>query len=55
VGCFPIIILFMLGAGIGYWVDGAAGSLWGAGLGLALGALAGVALAAHLKRVRGGD
>lgn len=53
-GCFPIIIMFMLGAGLGYWLDGPAGALWGAGLGLATGVLAGVALAVHLKRERGG-
>lgn len=53
-GCLPIIILFMLGAGIGYGVGGAAGSLWGAGLGLLLGTLGAAALVWHLRRVRGG-
>lgn len=53
-GCFPIIILFMLGAGAGYLTDGATGALWGAGGGVLLGALAGAWLVWHLRRVRRG-
>lgn len=41
-GCFPLIVLFVLGTGIGYAVSGRAGALWGAGIGLALGLAAGV-------------
>lgn len=54
-GCFPLIALFVLGTGIGYAVDGRAGALWGAGLGLLAGAVAGLALMWILRRPRQGD
>lgn len=39
-GCLPLPLLFLLGFGIGYLVDGPAGAMWGAGIGFALGACA---------------
>ena len=36
-GCLPLLLLFPLGAGIGYLVAGNIGALWGAGIGVALG------------------
>ena len=45
-GCLPLIALFVLGTGIGYGLDGRLGALWGAGIGLALGLVAGYALVA---------
>ncbi|MEP7185005.1 MAG: hypothetical protein ABI767_04135 [Rhodanobacter sp.] len=36
-GCLPILLLFPLGFGVGYLVDGNQGALWGAGIGLAVG------------------
>ena len=36
-GCLPLLLLFPLGAGVGYLCGGAAGALWGAGAGLVLG------------------
>lgn len=38
-GCLPILLLFPLGFGVGYLLDGQAGALWGAGTGLLLGLL----------------
>lgn len=38
-GCLPVLLLFPLGAGIGYLVAGDLGALWGAGIGVTLGAL----------------
>lgn len=39
-GCLPMPLLFLLGFGSGYLIDGRAGALVGAGLGLLLGLLA---------------
>lgn len=49
-GCLPLIVLFALGTGIGYAVDGRHGALWGAGIGLLLGLASGTAL---VKLMRG--
>lgn len=38
-GCLPILLLFPLGAGLGYLIAGESGSLWGAGVGVLLGLL----------------
>ncbi|MEO6800849.1 MAG: hypothetical protein ABI178_13000 [Rhodanobacter sp.] len=38
-GCLPVLLLFPLGAGLGYLVAGERGALWGAGLGLLSGLL----------------
>lgn len=38
-GCLPILLLFPLGFGVGYLIDGEIGGLWGAGIGFALGLL----------------
>jgi len=38
-GCLPVLLLFPLGAGVGYLVGGDVGALWGAGLGVVLGLL----------------
>ena len=38
-GCLPVLLLFPLGAGIGYLVAGELGMLWGAGIGVMLGLL----------------
>ncbi|HWU77825.1 MAG TPA: hypothetical protein VN043_15095 [Rhodanobacter sp.] len=38
-GCLPLLLLFPLGFGLGYLIDGNAGALWGAGIGFVLGAL----------------
>lgn len=35
-GCLPILLLFPLGAGIGYLIAGESGALWGAGAVLGL-------------------
>ena len=50
-GCFPLIVLFALGTGVGYALDGHLGALWGAGIGLLLGLLAGAGMG---KAMRGG-
>ncbi|MDA3914494.1 hypothetical protein [Oleiagrimonas sp.] len=47
----PLILLFVLGTGIGYAADGRAGALWGAGIGLALGIVAGLVM---VRLMRGG-
>jgi hypothetical protein len=39
VGCLPLLILFLLGALIGYALGGDAGMLWGCGIGLVLGVM----------------
>ena len=36
-GCLPILLLFPLGFGLGYLIDGNHGALWGAGTGFAVG------------------
>ena len=36
-GCLPILLLFPLGAGVGYLIAGPIGALWGAGIGLVVG------------------
>lgn len=36
-GCLPILLLFPLGFGVGYLVDGDHGALWGAGIGFGVG------------------
>lgn len=38
-GCLPVLLLFLRGAGVGYLLGGDAGALWGAGLGVVLGLL----------------
>ncbi len=38
-GCLPVLLLFPLGAGIGYLIGGELGALWGAGIGVVLGLL----------------
>ena len=49
-GCLPILLLFPLGAGVGYLIAGSIGALWGAGTGL----IAGLALTgAFIKALRG--
>ncbi len=48
-GCLPILLLFPLGIGVGYLLDGQAGALWGAGSGLLLGLLL---LALFVKAMR---
>jgi hypothetical protein len=49
-GCMPLPLLFLLGTGLGYLVDGRTGALWGAGMGLAVGL---AATAAFIARIRG--
>ncbi|NII10790.1 hypothetical protein [Oleiagrimonas sp. C23AA] len=49
-GCLPIIVLFIAGFGVGFLVDGRAGAIWGAGIGLAVGIIAGVGLGLYLHR-----
>jgi NhaP-type Na+/H+ or K+/H+ antiporter len=51
-GCLPLIVLFALGTGIGYAVDGRHGALWGAGIGLVLGLASGAALVKLLRGAR---
>ncbi|HEY0197406.1 MAG TPA: hypothetical protein VGC19_02540 [Rhodanobacter sp.] len=42
-GCLPVLLLFPLGAGVGYLIGGQVGALWGACVGLVVGlALMGV-------------
>lgn len=43
-GCLPLIVLFVLGIGTGWWLGGPTGAVWGAGIGLATGIVAGLAL-----------
>ena len=38
-GCLPLLLLFPLGAGIGYLIAGEPGALWGAGIGVVVGLL----------------
>jgi hypothetical protein len=38
-GCLPVLLLFPLGAGLGYLVGGDVGALWGADIGVVLGLL----------------
>jgi len=54
-GCLPLIVLFVLGAGIGYAVDGRIGALWGAGAGLLAGIVSGLALMWVMRRSRRDD
>ncbi|HET7267846.1 MAG TPA: hypothetical protein VFJ15_07020 [Oleiagrimonas sp.] len=49
-GCLPIIVLFVLGTGLGWWLNGATGAVWGAGIGIAVGIAAGLALVYVLRR-----
>lgn len=49
-GCLPIIVLFVLGTGIGWWLDGDTGAVWGAGIGIAVGVAAGLLLVYVLRR-----
>lgn len=51
-GCLPIIILFVLGTGLGWWLGGSTGAVWGAGIGIALGIVSGLILVAMLHRAR---
>ena len=51
-GCFPLILLFALGTGIGYVSAGRAGALWGAGIGLLLGIVSGVAMVHWMRGKR---
>jgi len=52
-GCLPLIALFLVGTGAGYALGGRAGSLWGAGTGLALGLVAGYVVARLMRNARG--
>lgn len=54
-GCLPVILLFVIGTGAGWLFAGQAGALWGAGIGIVAGALAGLALLAVLHHVRARD
>ncbi len=49
-GCLPLIILFVLGTGLGWWLDGATGAVWGAGIGIAAVLAAGLTLVVFLRR-----
>ncbi|MET0331601.1 MAG: hypothetical protein ABW154_09220 [Dyella sp.] len=49
-GCLPLPLLFLLGAGIGYMIARQDGALWGAGIGLLLGL---AATLAALRALRG--
>jgi len=51
VGCLPVPLLFLLGFGLGYAIDGQRGAMWGAGIGLVLG-LAGMGWLVVLLRRR---
>ncbi len=51
-GCFPVLALLLVGFGVGYLVDGRPGALWGAGIGLVVGAIAGVLVMWSLRRMR---
>ena len=52
-GCLPVMLLLVVGFGVGYAIDGRGGAVVGAGIGLLLGAVAGIALM-HLLRGRRG-
>ncbi len=49
-GCLPMLLLFPLGFGVGYLVDGNSGALWGAGIGFAVGL---VLMVLFIKALRG--
>jgi O-antigen/teichoic acid export membrane protein len=52
VGCLPLILLFLLGALIGYAFWGDTGMLWGCGIGLVLGLLSAGWFVWWLRNVR---
>ncbi len=54
-GCLPVIFLFVIGAGVGWLLAGEAGALWGAGIGVGVGVLAGFAVLAALRHMRTGE
>lgn len=49
-GCLPIIILFILGSALGWWLGDETGAVWGAGIGLAVGIVSGFLLVVILRR-----
>lgn len=51
-GCLPMLLLFPLGAGVGYLIAGNIGALWGAGIGVVLSALLTGLLIRSLRRHR---
>lgn len=51
-GCLPVILLFIIGSGAGWWLAGQAGALWGAGIGIVAGVLAGLVLLAIVHHLR---
>ena len=51
-GCLPVPLFFLIGFGIGYFIDGQHGALWGAGIGLVIGLIGMVVM---IKAMRGSD
>ena len=51
-GCLPLVVALLLGAGLGYLVAGPVGALWGTAVGLLLGVLAAAAFGVFLRRAR---
>lgn len=47
------MLLFVIGFGIGYLIDGRSGAVWGAGTGLLVGIVVGVLLMLALRGRRG--
>lgn len=51
-GCLPVPLLFLVGFGVGYFVDGQRGALWGAGIGLVAGV---IGMGIMIRAMRGSD
>lgn len=51
-GCLPIPLLFLLGFGVGRWLAGSRGALWGTGIGLLAGLMLAGAFIVLVRRRR---
>lgn len=49
-GCFPLIVLLLVGTAIGYLLAGSTGAVWGTAIGLLAGVLAAAVFAHWIRR-----